>query len=73
MTALALGPIAQFWLIPYMNSDAGKSQLGWLLGSGEVRGIALVFVIAGFLLLVATLLAFASRAYRLLSGFYARA
>ncbi len=73
VTALALGPIAQFWLIPYMNSDAGKSQLGWLLGSGEVRGIALVFVIAGFLLLVATLLAFASRAYRLLSGFYARA
>lgn len=72
VTAFLIGPIAQFWLIPYMNGDTGKEQLGWLLGSGEARGIALVFLATGLIALLASLLAFRSRAYRLLSGFYAK-
>lgn len=72
ITALAIGPIAQFWIIPYMSGDQGKSHFGWLLGSGEMRGIALVFFFTGLLLLIATLLAFGSRAYRMLSAFYAK-
>lgn len=46
-------------------------MFGWLLGDGEARGIALVFVMASVLMLVVVLLAFASRPYRLLSQAYA--
>lgn len=73
ISAFVVGPIAQFWLIPYMASDVGRAQLGWLLGDGTARGIALVFVLSGVLGLVITGLAFASRSYRLLSASYAAA
>lgn len=71
ITAFLIGPIAQFWLIPYADSDAGKQSLGWLLGEGQARGIALVFVLAGVLGLALTLGAFLTRSYRLLARRYA--
>ena len=71
ISAFLIGPIAQFGLIPYMNSPQGQAQFGWLLGSGQARGIALVFVIASLIMLVTVLLAFFSRAYRTLSEKYA--
>lgn len=70
ISAFLIGPIAQFWLIPYVDSEAGRQQVGWLLGEGEARGIALVFILAGILGLALTLAAFGSRAYRLLSDGY---
>lgn len=70
ITAFLIGPIAQFMLIPYMASDAGKQQFGWLLGSGDARGIALVFLIAGVITLIVSLLAFRTKAYTTLSVFY---
>lgn len=73
VSAFLIGPIAQFWLIPYMASDAGKERFGWLLGAGEARGIALVFLLAGAIMLVTVLLALASRPYRQLSRAYASA
>jgi DHA3 family multidrug efflux protein-like MFS transporter len=73
VSAFLIGPIAQFWLIPYMASDAGKDRFGWLLGAGEARGIALVFLLAGAIMLVTVLLALASRPYRQLSRAYASA
>jgi DHA3 family multidrug efflux protein-like MFS transporter len=72
ITAILIGPIAQFWVIPYMNSPEGKSQLGWLLGAGDARGIALLFVIGGLIMLVAALLAFKTRSYKVLSQFYSK-
>jgi DHA3 family multidrug efflux protein-like MFS transporter len=73
VSAFLVGPLAQFWLIPYMNSQAGRDSLGWLLGDGEARGIALAFVGASLLLLLVVLLAFASKPYRSLSKAYATA
>jgi len=73
ITAFMIGPIAEFGLIPYMKSAEGQSQLGWLLGSGEARGIALVFLIAGFIGIIFALLAFTTKAYRTLSEFYDKA
>nr|AIA19083.1 Major Facilitator Superfamily [uncultured bacterium] len=70
ITAFLIGPIAQFGLIPYMNSDAGKSQLGWLLGDGSARGIALVFLIAGFIGIIITIFAFYTKSYKHLSESY---
>ena len=73
ITAFLIGPIAQFWLIPFMNSPEGKAELGWLLGAGDARGIALVFFIAGLIGLVVTILAFRTKSYALLSKFYQKA
>ena len=70
ISAFMIGPVAEFWLIPYANSDAGRAQLGWLLGGGQARGIALVFLLAGIGGLALTLFAFTTRSYRLLSRRY---
>lgn len=70
VTAFLIGPIAQFGLIPYMESGRGRQDFGWLLGDGDARGIALVFVTSSVIGLAATLLALASRPYRVLSQAY---
>jgi DHA3 family multidrug efflux protein-like MFS transporter len=70
IAAFAIGPVAQFALIPYMESDSGRVVFGWLLGDGQARGIALAFVVASLLMLVVVLLAFLSTAYRHLSISY---
>lgn len=70
ITAFMIGPIAQFGIIPYMNSAEGKQTLGWLLGSGQARGIALIFLIAGVIGMAIALWAFTTRSYRLLTSYY---
>jgi DHA3 family multidrug efflux protein-like MFS transporter len=70
ITAFLIAPIAQFWIIPYMNSDSGRATWGWLLGEGDARGIALVFLFSGLVLVVFALIAFSTRSYRLLSEEY---
>jgi DHA3 family multidrug efflux protein-like MFS transporter len=72
ITSFAIGPIAEFILIPYMNSAAGKSVFGWLLGEGDARGIALIFLFAGLIGVVVTGLAFLTKSYRILSDTYAK-
>ena len=70
ITAFMIGPIAQFGIIPYMNSTEGKQTLGWLLGSGQARGIALIFLVAGIISIAVALWAFTTKSYRLLTAFY---
>lgn len=70
--AFAIGPLAQFIVIPYMRDD-GERQFSWLLGTGEMRGIALIFIGASLIMLIAALVALRSRAYRTLSQEYADA
>ncbi|KAA9108515.1 MFS transporter [Microbacterium rhizomatis] len=71
ITAFLIAPIAQFWIIPYMNSPEGAQTWGWLLGDGQARGIALVFLFAGLIMIGVGLLAFTTRSYRHLSAMYA--
>ncbi|MBD3940410.1 MFS transporter [Microbacterium sp. NEAU-LLC] len=73
VSAFIIGPLAQFWLIPFMESPEGQNRFGWLLGDGEARGIALAFVGASLVLLLVVLLAFVSKPYRELSDAYAAA
>ena len=60
----------EFAIIPYMESDAGRSTFGWLLGDGEARGIALVFLVAGIVMVLAAVAAFFTRSYRRISAQY---
>ena len=73
VTAFLIAPIAQFWIIPYLATDAGEGAWRPVLGEGEARGIALVFLVAGLVMVVAALLAFTTRSYRRLSAYYADA
>ena len=70
VTAFLIAPIAEFAIIPYMESDAGRSAFGWLLGDGEARGIALVFLVAGIVMVLAAVAAFFTRSYRVISAQY---
>lgn len=73
ITAFLIAPIAEFLIIPYMRTDAGRQQWGWLLGEGEARGIALICLFAGLIMVVAATLAFFTRSYRKLTELYATA
>lgn len=72
VTAFVIAPLAQAWIIPYARSPEGAALLAPLLGEGTSRGIALVFLGAGIVLIAAALLAFLTPVYRRISASYAR-
>jgi len=70
ITAFLIGPIAQFWVIPSMTDGSAARAIGSWFGTGPVRAMALIFIIAGLLGLVMTLVAMTTRAYHVLSKQY---
>jgi DHA3 family multidrug efflux protein-like MFS transporter len=70
ITAFLIAPIAEFWIIPWARSDAGGATLEPLLGTGTARGIALVFLVAGIVMVVAAALGLTTRSYRTISASY---
>ena len=70
LTTFLIGPIAQAWVIPYMTDGAGADAIGSWFGTGPERGMALIFIVAGFIGLVVTIMALNSRPYRDLSQRY---
>lgn len=70
ITALLIAPVAEFWVVPYMAGEAGQGRWGWLLGEGESRGIALIFLVSGAAMVLLAVGASLTRQYRLLSGSY---
>lgn len=73
ITAFMIAPIAEFLIIPYMETDAGRARWGWLVGEGDARGIALICFFAGLVMVVIAILAFFTRSYRKLTELYAHA
>ncbi len=73
ITAFLIGPIAQFWVLPSMTDGALADSIGPWFGTGPDRGMALIFIVAGVIGLLVTLIALRSRPYRRLSDRYAAA
>jgi len=48
-------------------------RFGWLLGAGETRGIALIFLISGVVMVAVSALAFTTKTYRHVSAAYGNA
>ena len=71
ISAFIIAPITQYIVIPFMNGENGKNTFGWLVGTGEARGIALVFLISSIIMLAVVLYAFTTKAYKQLSVYYA--
>ena len=73
ITAFLIAPIAEFLIIPYMKTADGQRRWEWLLGEGDARGIALICLFAGLVMVVVGVLAFFTRSYRTLTKLYANA
>ncbi len=71
VTAFMIGPIAQYGVIPYMRTSEGQAEWGWLVGQGEMRGIALLFIVASLLMIGLVIVALRSKSYKALSDAYA--
>lgn len=70
LTAFAIGPLTQYFFIPFMTEGKGVELIGPWFGVGPDRGMALVFTLAGGIGLLTTLWARQSRFYHQLSGKY---
>jgi DHA3 family multidrug efflux protein-like MFS transporter len=74
LTAFLISPLTQFFFIPFMREGGtGARWIGGWFGTGDARGIALVFVLIAVLGLVLTGYALSSKYYRLLSRRYQEA
>jgi DHA3 family multidrug efflux protein-like MFS transporter len=70
LTAFLMGPLTQFFFIPFMQTGKGADWIGSWFGTGPERGIALVFTLAGVVGVIVTRLAHRSRFYKQLSERY---
>lgn len=71
ITAFLVAPLAEFLIIPAFRNPETQAQWSWLLGTGEMRGVAVVFIAASIVMVGLVVLAFCSKSYRLLSNTYA--
>lgn len=70
LTAFLIGPLTQFLVVPFMTDGRGAELIGGWFGTGQARGIALVFTVAGLLGVLLTIIAFNSSYYRQISAAY---
>ncbi len=72
LTAFLIGPITQFFFIPFMTTGTGAKVIGGWFGTGSDRGIALVFTLTGIVGLCMTVIAMNTKYYKQLSERYLR-
>lgn len=70
LTAFMIGPLTQFLVIPWLASPNGNEIFGGWWGTTPDRAMAIIFVLAGIIGLIVTLIAFTTRSYRNLSSSY---
>lgn len=70
VTALLVAPLAEWWVIPHLDTEQGARQWEWLLGTGDSRGIALILIAAGVFCVVLAVAAMCTPQYRRLSRSY---
>jgi len=70
LTAFLIGPLTQFFFIPSMTDGLWARLIGSWFGTGQARGIALVFVLTGILGMAVAALALFSPYYHRLSRRY---
>ncbi len=70
ITSFLIAPIAEFWIIPAFRNPDIQAKWAWLFGTGEMRGVAVIFMMSGLLLVALALVAMRTKSYRLLSKEY---
>lgn len=67
LTTFLVGPIAQYVTIPFMTTGAGVVLIGSWFGTGDARGMALIFCIAGIIGFLVAMIARYSRPFKQLA------
>ncbi|HEV3365227.1 MAG TPA: MFS transporter, partial [Acidimicrobiia bacterium] len=67
LTAFLMAPLAETVFMPFMTDGVGADWIGGWFGTGPVRGLALMFTLAGLIGVAVTAFARLSRSYRQLS------
>lgn len=70
ITAFIVAPIAEFWIVSTFRHPDVQANWSWLLGTGQARGLALMFFVGGLILLILAIIAMRTKSYRLLSQAY---
>lgn len=70
LMAFIIGPVTQLIFVPFMTDGYGAELIGSWYGTGQGRGIALVFSISGLVGLIVTIVAMNHPAYKRLSERY---
>lgn len=70
LTAFFIGPLTQFLVIPWLASPMGESLFGGWWGTTPDRAMAIIFVLAGIIGLIITVIAFTTKSYKNLSLHY---
>jgi DHA3 family multidrug efflux protein-like MFS transporter len=68
ITAFLMAPLAEAVFMPLMTDGAGADAIGSWFGTGEERGLALLFTIAGILGVINTALVWRSRSFHRLQA-----
>lgn len=66
LSTFAVGPLVQFGFIPFMTTGYGAKSIGSWFGTGDARGIALLFCVAGLLGTIFTIFGMKTKSYALL-------
>lgn len=67
IASFIIAPIAEFGVVPYMETPAGRDRWALLLGEGDARGIALIFFFTGIVSIALAAGASLTQAYRRVS------
>lgn len=67
LTTFLIGPLAQFFFIPFMTTGLWVELIGGWFGVGEARGMALIFCLTGIIGFVTMIIARCSTSYKNLS------
>lgn len=70
LTVLMIGPLTQFWIVPFMTTGLGAQTIGSWFGTGQARAMGLVFVLAGIIGVIVSLFTLFSSSRRRLSKLY---
>jgi len=67
IASFIIAPIAEFGVVPYLETSEGRERWAPLLGEGDARGIALIFCFTGLVSIALAAGASLTRAYRRVS------
>lgn len=70
ITSFMIAPIAEFWIIPAFRNPEVEASWSWLLGTGQMRGVAMIFLVSGLATIILALVAMRTRSYQLLGEAY---